>query len=472
MLATYNPSLVALSIAVAILVSYAALSLAARVAAADPSHVRIWVAGGAIAMGTGIWSMHFIGMMAVSLPIALRYDIANTLVSLAVAIVTSGCALWIAGGLHLGWRRLAAGSLLMGTGICAMHYSGMSAIQILPMIVYDPVLVAASVIIAVAASFAALWLAFHLRNGRSWQMVIGRLAAALVMGAAISGMHYTGMAASRFSRDAFCIGGVPIDSQWLGMVVGLITVALLAIALITAAFDAHLQSRTAAQAQRLKELNAELQLQAAKAQASEERLRQISDSIPAMIAYWDRDGICRFANKAHFDRFGLTPEQLVGMSIDEVIAFRRAGSKRTDENLRARIAAALAASASCSIRAASARTAACGTGRRILAEPQRRRGAGILCADRRYHAAQDRRKPPGDRPAAWAKSAAGNLTATHPGPVWSDMVYRIHDLPVGEMPSLESALDFYPPESRESGGRHRHGRLRARQAVRSSWCRS
>src|SRR4029077_3764867 len=112
-----------------------------------------------------------------------------------------------------------------------------------------------------------------------------------------SGMHYTGMAASRFSRDAFCIGGVPIDSQWLGMVVGLITVALLAIALVTAAFDEHLQSRTAAQAQTLRDLNAELQLQAAKAQASEDRLRQISDSIPAMIAYWDRDGICRFANK-------------------------------------------------------------------------------------------------------------------------------------------------------------------------------
>ncbi len=76
-----------------------------------------------------------------------------------------------------------------------------------------PLLVAASMIIAVAASFAALWLAFHLRNGRSWQMVIGRLTAALVMGAAISGMHYTGMAASRFSRDAFCVGGVPIDSR-------------------------------------------------------------------------------------------------------------------------------------------------------------------------------------------------------------------------------------------------------------------
>ena len=449
MLATYNPSLVALSIAVAILVSYAALSLAARVAAAEPSHVRIWVAGGAIAMGTGIWSMHFIGMMAFSLPIALRYDIAGTLISLAVAIVTSGCALWIAGGAHLGWRRLAAGSLLMGTGICAMHYSGMSAIQILPMIVYDPLLVAASVIIAVAASFAALWLAFHLRNGRSWQMVIGRLTAALVMGAAISGMHYTGMAASRFSRDAFCIGGVPIDSQWLGMVVGLITVALLAIALVTAAFDAHLQSRTAAQAQRLQELNAELQLQAAKAQASEERLRKISDNIPAMIAYWDRNGICRFANKAHFERFGLTPEQLVGMSMEEVIAFRRASNKRISENLRARIAAALRGERQLFDQSS---RGADGTVRHWQAEYLPDWSGGEVMGFYALIVDITQRKIAESRLATTSRMGeigGWELDRGASGPVWSDMVYRIHDLPVGELPSLESALDFYPPESRD-----------------------
>ena len=326
MQSTYNPSLVALSIVVAVLVSYTSLSLAARVAAARAGHVWFWLIGGAVAMGVGIWSMHFIGMMAFSVPIALRYNTATTLVSLVIAIVTSGCALWISGGADMGWRRLGCGGLLMGAGICAMHYSGMGAIQILPMITYDPALVAASVLIAVVASFAALWLAFNLRAGGSWRLILGRLGAAPIMGAAISGMHYTGMAASRFSPGAFCVGGQPIDNPWLAMAIGLITVALLTITLITTVFDAHVQSKAAAQAQRLHEINAELKLQAEKAKASEERLATTS-------------------------RMG----EIGGWELE--------------------------------------------------------RGA--------------------------------------PGPVWSDMVYRIHDLEVGEMPALEAALDFYPPGARE-----------------------
>ncbi len=341
MQATYNLSLVALSIAVAVLVSYTALSLAARVAASNAAQVRFWLIGGAVAMGVGIWSMHFIGMMAFSLPIALRYNVAGTLFSLAVAILTSGWALWIAGGAQLGWRRLGYGALLLGTGICAMHYSGMSAIEIVPMITYDPMLVAASAAIAVIASFVGLWLAFNLRTGHSWQMVVGRVVAALIMGAAISGMHYTGMAASRFSQGAYCFGGVPIDNEWLALIVGLITVGLLAITLITTVFDAHLQSQMSAQAQRLQELNAQLQLQAAKSRLSEERLRQVSDSIPAMIAYWDREGICRFANRAYYEGLGLTSEQLLGKSIEEVLGAMPTVNKYFNENRRARVAAAL-----------------------------------------------------------------------------------------------------------------------------------
>lgn len=327
MQATYNFWLVALSMVVAVLVSYTALSLASRAAASNSALMRFWVMGGAVAMGIGIWSMHFIGMLAFSLPIALRYNVATTLVSLALAIVTSGCAIWIAGSANLGLRRLAGGALLMGAGISAMHYSGMSAIEIMPMITYDPLLVLASISVAVVASFAALWLAFNLRTGRSWQLAVGRLGAALIMGLAISGMHYTAMAASRFSRGAYCVGGIPIDNQWLAMVVGLITVALLIITLITTVFDAHLQSRTLAQTKRLKEVNLELQTQAAKAQTALDLLAATSQM--GGIGGWSLD-----------------------------------------------------------------------------------RGAV--------------------------------------GPVWSDMVYRIHDLPVGQMPALDAALSFYPPGARET----------------------
>jgi PAS domain S-box-containing protein len=455
MQATYNPTLVALSIAVAILVSYTALALAARMASAVGNQARFWLIGGAVAMGVGIWSMHFIGMLAFSVPIALRYSVATTLVSLALAIVTSGCAIKIAAGTHLGQRRLAGGALLMGTGICAMHYAGMSAIQIAPMITYDPTLAAASFLIAVIASFAALWLAFNLRTGRSWQLALGRLSAALIMGAAISGMHYTGMAASRFSPDAYCTGGLPIDNQWLALIVGLIAVALLTITLITAVFDAHIESQASAQAQRLKDLNAELQSQAAKSRIGEEWLRQISDSIPALIAYWDCDGICRFANRAHFDRLRLTPEQLIGKSLDQVFA-TTPDMKGSNDGRRARIAAALKGErqqfdqtdvdADGTVRHSQSEFLPHWSGDRVV-------GFYVFIVDitprkiaESRLAQQEARLSTTSR---MGEIGGWELERGAPVPVWSDMVYRIHDLPMGEMPALEAALDFYPPEARE-----------------------
>jgi NO-binding membrane sensor protein with MHYT domain len=257
--ATYNSWLVLLSIAVAILVSYTALTLTGRVAEAERAGGRAWLLGGAAAMGTGIWSMHFIGMLAFSVPIPLRYNILTTLLSLVIAMFTSGFALAIAGRRDLGLRRLAAGSLVMGAGICAMHYTGMAAIQIMPTIRYDPLLVATSIAIAITASFAALWLAFRLRSGQSRLILLARAAAAVVMGLAITGMHYTAMAASMLAPGSFCWGGAALDNNWLALTIGLFALALLALTLITAVYDAHLESRTRRDALRLAELNANLQ---------------------------------------------------------------------------------------------------------------------------------------------------------------------------------------------------------------------
>ena len=137
MQANYNLWLVALSIVVAMVAAYTALKLAGRIADAQRSWSRLWLLGGAVAMGIGIWSMHFIGMLAFSLPIPLRSGIGTTLASLAIGIVTSGFALAISTRSQLSLPRLAIGALVMGAGICAMHYSGMSAIQIVPMITYE-----------------------------------------------------------------------------------------------------------------------------------------------------------------------------------------------------------------------------------------------------------------------------------------------------------------------------------------------
>src|SRR5205807_1555018 len=123
-----------------------------------------WLLGGAFAMGMGIWSMHFIGMLAFSLPIPIAYDVGVTIASMLIAIVVSGFALLTVSRASLSMRNLAAGGVLMGIGICSMHYTGMAAMDVQPRIRYDPLLFSASVAIAIAASTAALWIAFTLRS--------------------------------------------------------------------------------------------------------------------------------------------------------------------------------------------------------------------------------------------------------------------------------------------------------------------
>ena len=260
MIGSYNPWLVVLSIVVAIFVSHTALNLSSRVArsTSKPS-ARLWLVGGAISMGCGIWSMHFVGMLAFSLPIAFSYDIGITLASLAIAIALSGFALSIASRREIRLGSLAAGALVMGLGICAMHYSGMTAIEVLPLITYQPGLLLASGVIAVVASFAALWLFFRLRKGGSWQMRLARLGAAIVMGLAISGMHYTGMAASRFASGSYCTRSASPNNNWLAITIAVIALAVLTITTILLIYDAHLDSKTRKHNRQLEKANEQLE---------------------------------------------------------------------------------------------------------------------------------------------------------------------------------------------------------------------
>jgi diguanylate cyclase len=263
MYGTYNYFVVLLSVLVAVAVSHTALRLAARVAHGRGSAAQIWLAGGAVAMGTGIWSMHFIGMLAFSLPIPLSYDLIPTIGSLVLAIASSGFALKLASRPDSGLGRLSGGALVMGAGISAMHYLGMTAVQVVPMIQYEPGLVAASLAVAIAASFAALWLFTHLGTQTSWQMRATRMGAALVMGLAISGMHYTGMAASRFAANSYCLNpsliGNSMDSRWLAIIIAALTLALLAMTTILLLYDAHLESNARRYNQMLESANARLQ---------------------------------------------------------------------------------------------------------------------------------------------------------------------------------------------------------------------
>ncbi|KVC70819.1 histidine kinase [Burkholderia ubonensis] len=237
---TYHPSLVLLSLVIATLASYTALDLAAFISLLDkPRLRRAWLGGGAAAMGTGIWSMHFVGMLAFSLPIPLGYDLVATGVSLAIAVLVSYFALSVVTRATLTRSRLLAGGVLMGGGIAGMHYTGMAAMQMQPGIRYDPALFAASIGIAVLASTAALWLAQALRTRHAGFAIARRVGAATLMGIAISGMHYTAMAAAHFAPDARCGAANGIDTPWLATTVALFTLAILIVTLMISRFDAR-----------------------------------------------------------------------------------------------------------------------------------------------------------------------------------------------------------------------------------------
>ncbi|APW43190.1 putative bifunctional diguanylate cyclase/phosphodiesterase [Rhodoferax saidenbachensis] len=256
---SYNQWLVALSFVIASFASYVALNLAKRVRSQDKSIARAWLVGGSVVMGTGIWSMHFIGMSAVSLPFAVGFDYIITALSWVAAVAVSAVALYVAGYSQLTISRLTMGSLAMGAGICTMHYTGMASLDMAPGIQWDWFLIAVSAAIAVTASAVALLIFFMLRDltgsaERNWQLV-----AALVMGAAICGMHYTGMAAAGFSANSVCLSADQLSGDSLGLLVTVASSILLSITMFTSTLDARMQGKAEKLTASLKAANSELQ---------------------------------------------------------------------------------------------------------------------------------------------------------------------------------------------------------------------
>lgn len=237
----FNPALVALSVAIAMFAAYTALDLGARARGAADGTLRsgsrgLWIAGAAVTMGGGIWSMHFIGMLAFEMGMPTAYDLGLTILSFLIAVGVTGAAFAFAGREEAGpWAVLVAGPL-MGLGIALMHYTGMAAMRMPGHIAYDPALVGASVAIAIIASTTALWLAFRHNS-------IGeKVAAAIVMGLAVAGMHYTGMAAATFAGDAQAhLGahGLSAAPQTLAFAVAGTTFLILFIGMLAIAIDQH-----------------------------------------------------------------------------------------------------------------------------------------------------------------------------------------------------------------------------------------
>ncbi|GAA3407011.1 MHYT domain-containing protein [Paenibacillus hodogayensis] len=229
---SYDSLLIVFSYVVAVAASYTVLDLAGRIGTSSGRNRLSWLIFGAAAMGMGIWSMHFVGMLAFSLPVPIAYDVGLVALSVLIAIAASFVALKVVGGGRLSRRHLVGGGLLLAAGISAMHYVGMAAMQV--DITYDPALFGASIAIAAVASIAALWLSFYFRKDDEGGEVWKKLGSGLIMGAAIAGMHYTGMMAADFQLGgkSELSDGMILDQKWLAYFISAGTLLTLGLSLL------------------------------------------------------------------------------------------------------------------------------------------------------------------------------------------------------------------------------------------------
>jgi PAS domain S-box-containing protein len=289
---SYDYNEVARSVLIAFVASYAALDLTGRVTAARGRVRLAWLSGGAIAMGIGIWAMHFKGMLALRLPVPVEYHWPTVLASLLVAILASGVALYVASCRKMGLVAALTGSIFMATGIAGMHYIGMAAMRLPAISRYSPPLVTCSILLAILFSLIALLMAFDLREETRWS-VPRRLGSATVMGVAVSAMHYTGMAAASF------IAASPADLSHAVTISplannGIATVTLIVIvaAITTSSVDRR---------------------------RNEGRLRLVIDTAPAMLHSARPDGYVDFFNKRWLEYVGVSLEDISGCRWTNVI---------------------------------------------------------------------------------------------------------------------------------------------------------
>jgi PAS domain S-box-containing protein len=320
---SYDYGEVARSVLIAIAASYAGLDLAGRVTASKGTVRVAWLSGGAIAMGIGIWAMHFKGMLAFHLPVPVKYHWPTVLASLLVAILASAVALYVASRPKMGPVEALTGSIFMGAGIAGMHYIGMAAVRLPAVTRFSPFLVTCSILLAILFSLIALLMAFGMREETRWS-IQRTLGSATVMGFAVSAMHYAGMAAASFfpatpPNLSHAVSIPPLGNYGVFIATLIVLVAAIATSSVdrrasaeVQKFNQELERRVAVRTLQLEAINRKLA-------DSEERFRKLVEALPDSILVHSENKIV-FVNRSGVRLLDAPqPEQLLGKDIFEII---------------------------------------------------------------------------------------------------------------------------------------------------------
>jgi diguanylate cyclase (GGDEF)-like protein/PAS domain S-box-containing protein len=324
---TWNTSLVVLSVLVAMIGSFTALAHAARMRQAQGRSVFVWMVTGGITLGTAIWSMHFVGMLAFHLPIPLGYDLSLTVFSALPAIGTALLGFYVIRAAVVSNARIIVASLIMGIGISTMHYTGMASMRLLPAVQYNPVIYVLSVVIAIVASWAALLMMYRGEQIRLPAYLRYGLGS-VVLGLAISGMHYISMQGLTILPNSICeVNVTRIDRDILAIVVSLVSLFWFGGGILAALFDRRLIRQNAQALQQLQLAHDTLEKSANELAAtmtrdlrdSEKKMRSVIEGALDCVVMMDGEGNIVEFNRAAESTFGYSREQVIGINLAEVI---------------------------------------------------------------------------------------------------------------------------------------------------------
>ena len=345
---TWDLLLVGLSILIAVIGSLTALTHARRMRDSSGRTATIWMLAGGSTLGLAIWAMHFVGMLALHLPVPIGFDLPLTLLSMLPAVIAAMLAFRVLRSTIIETKLILISAVLMGVGISSMHYIGMAALQMTPAITYDPFIFAVSVLLAIFASWGALYIMYH----EKWvglDVLQRLLLGGLLMGMAISAMHYVAMLGMHIQAEAVCrTDSLDIEPHFLAAMLSLTVLLLFGGGLMASLFDHRMARKNAQELAELEDAHRELQQSSERdtqemisaLRESEERLRMTLQSAPDAVFITEQDGHIVYVNDNVVDLLGYERSDLYEMTVFDLVPedwrerYREGGRRIVNEKTR------------------------------------------------------------------------------------------------------------------------------------------